>query len=166
MGYPYPSVVFLTRYIDDERGKQKVANIRETRPTSGKVNAPKKGSPPSEGRLKINVDGAFIKETEAAEVGIIIRDHIGKASLTAWRWVRHGRDAYEAEALACLEGIRLAAKWSRHDMVLEVDCSRVIETFKLGGVNSQQLQSLNFAKVRREQNKVAHELAHLALRSN
>uniref|UniRef100_K3ZD24 RNase H type-1 domain-containing protein n=1 Tax=Setaria italica TaxID=4555 RepID=K3ZD24_SETIT len=65
-------------------------------------------------------------------------------------------------------------------MVLEADCLRVIEMLKLGGVNrflvapvimdalheSQQLQSLYFVKVKREKNKIAHELAHLAQRAN
>ncbi|RCV07636.1 hypothetical protein SETIT_1G260900v2 [Setaria italica] len=131
------SVVFLTKYLnalsqirpqqpsDDGRGKQK--------------KSPKKWSPPSGETLKINVDGAFIIETGAAAVGVVIRDCTGKPLLMTWRWLRHCRDAKEAEALACLEGIRMVAWWADRDTVLEADCSTVIDKLRKGGMDRSQV---------------------------
>lgn len=35
--------------------------------------------PPAEGWLKINADGSFVPETEAASVDAVLRDHLGNA---------------------------------------------------------------------------------------
>jgi hypothetical protein len=65
-------------------------------------------------------------------------------------------------------------------VILEVDCSNVMDKRKMGGKDrslvapiisdalreSQVLHSIAFTAIGREQNKVAHELAHLAVRSN
>ncbi|RCV15156.1 hypothetical protein SETIT_3G035300v2 [Setaria italica] len=57
--------------------------------------------PPSGKTLKINIDGAFIKETGGAAVGVIIRNNSGKPVLASWHFLRYCRDAEEAEAEAC-----------------------------------------------------------------
>jgi hypothetical protein len=88
------SVIFLTRYIEallhirqqrptaDDRGKQKMVNEKE--PELGRQpKAPKRWSPPSGDSLKINVDGAFINESGAAAVGVVVRDNKGKPLLMA-----------------------------------------------------------------------------------
>ena len=62
------------------------------------------------GSLKINVDGTFIPSAGAAAVGVVIRDHAGQAKLASWRVLSYCRDAEEAEAAACREGITLAAR--------------------------------------------------------
>ena len=75
--------------------------------------------------MKINVDGAFLLDSGVAAIGVIIRDHGGGIKLSAWRLLRHCRDAVEAEAVACREGIILAARWPEVPMILETDCSVV-----------------------------------------
>jgi ribonuclease HI len=126
------------------------------------------------------MDGAFMKETGKAAVGVIIRNAIGIPLMTAWRLLTHCLDAEEAEALACLEGIRMAGRWPETEMILEADCSTVIKKFKAeepdrslvapivrdGLHEVSQLGGVVFVKIGREQNKVAHELAHLAIRTN
>ncbi|CAO2163808.1 unnamed protein product [Urochloa humidicola] len=133
---------------------------------------------PTEDGLKLNVDGAFIKETGEAAMGIIIRNSEGSPELTAWRLLKHCRDAEEAEALACLEGLGLAMRWPDHSLTLETDCASVISkvTSKspdrsvLGAIIEDIKQAARgfrcicFRGISREQNKVAHELAHLAIR--
>ncbi|KAF8661039.1 hypothetical protein HU200_057134 [Digitaria exilis] len=161
------SLIFLSRYItsllqirqqvpaSDDRSKQKQLHKRWT--------------PPADSKLKINVDGASIVETGEAAAGIAIRDQEGKPLLMSCRRLAHCRDAEEAEALACLEGVKMGAR-----------CNvSVIEKLKVEGVDRSvvapilldtlhekaHLRSLVFVKIGREQNKVAHELAHLGVRS-
>jgi ribonuclease HI len=54
------------------------------------------------------VDGAFNSVTGIAAVGAIVRDHEGQPHAMAWCMVGPCRDAEEVEALAMLEGLRLA----------------------------------------------------------
>jgi hypothetical protein len=41
---------------------------------------------------------------------------------SAWRIMDHLASAEEAEALACLEGVRLATNWLSQPAVVESDC--------------------------------------------
>ncbi|TVU21275.1 hypothetical protein EJB05_30902, partial [Eragrostis curvula] len=135
---------------------------------------------PPGGVLKVNVDGAFHGQSGRAAVGVIARDHDGRALLRAWRLLFHCRDAEEAEAAACLEGVRLSTRWPDASCVLESDCSAVVEKVNMktpdrsivsaiiGDIQSEmwQFRAFRVCKVRREQNKVAHELAQWAIKSS
>jgi ribonuclease HI len=81
---------------------------------------------PPQGTLKINVDAAFNQSTGEAAVGVVIRDWKGSLKLTAWRVIFHCRDAEEAEAIACREGVHLALRWPHAPMILESDCHSVV----------------------------------------
>lgn len=63
-------------------------------------------------------------------VGVVIRDHIGLAKLASWRLLYHCRDAEEAEAIACCEGIALAVRCPDAPMVLEIDSAVVAAKLK------------------------------------
>ena len=79
----------------------------------------------------------------------------------------------EVEALACLEGVRLATEWTQSKTIIESDCSLVIQAACRPGVDksrlpfivndikhvSRRLTGVRFQFVRREQNEIAHELA-------
>uniref|UniRef100_I1NL00 RNase H type-1 domain-containing protein n=1 Tax=Oryza glaberrima TaxID=4538 RepID=I1NL00_ORYGL len=103
-------------------------------------------TPPPMGWVKANVDGSFIQSSEAASAGIVIRDHTGSVLLTSWRIISHCGSAEEAEATACWEGVNLAAEWVKKPLILETDCANL--------------------KIRRERNRVAHDLAKFAMRTN
>ncbi|RCV42220.1 hypothetical protein SETIT_9G199100v2 [Setaria italica] len=186
------SVLFLTRYIEallqirqqnevgDARGKQKLMAGRLARASTRRLGSDSKWTPPIGQAIKFNVDGAFIKETGKAAVGVIVRYGEGHPLLTDWRWLRQCRDAEEAEALACLEGIRMASRWPDRAVILESDCSTVIGKLRVEGLerslvapiildirgDASHLQGVSFVKIRREQNRVTHELAHLAIRTS
>jgi ribonuclease HI len=129
--------------------------------------------------FKINVDGAFAQESGKAAVGVVIRDASGHPLFSAGRRVLHCRDAEEAEAWACLEGIRLARRWPDKHFTLETDCASVVG--KLQAANEDKsliapiirdtlrearlLRGVSLRKIWREQNKVAHSLPQLAMRS-
>src|SRR5438128_1553841 len=128
---------------------------------------------PDGSSLKINVDAAYLTETGAAALGVIIRDREGKAMLVTWRRLFYCRNADEAEASACLEGIRLAGRWQDRPMILESDCTAVVTYIQAGSAACsvvapviheavEECWLLRVQKIGREQNKVAHVLAHLA----
>ncbi|TVU45579.1 hypothetical protein EJB05_05069, partial [Eragrostis curvula] len=126
------SVEFLKRYmaallqirqqepVPDDKGKkslfrQKLCSMPRA------VTTDKRWVPPDKNVLKINVDGAFMESSGAAAVGVVIRDNTGSPLLTAWRILFYCRDAEEAEITACLEGIKLAARWDDREFILETD---------------------------------------------
>ncbi|KAF8776631.1 hypothetical protein HU200_003355 [Digitaria exilis] len=102
-------------------------------------------SPPQEGWLKVNVDGAFSEETGEGGIGVIVHDCLGAVQLSSWQFVQNAASAEEVEALACKEGMRLVAEWGQQSTILETDWKVVHK--------------------RRESNRVAHELAQLAKRT-
>jgi ribonuclease HI len=86
--------------------------------------------PPACRAIKVNVDGSFIREIGQAAVGVIVQDSLGSPLLMAWRVLHWCRDAEEAEAVACLEGLRVASRWPDRMVLLELDCSTVIGKFQ------------------------------------
>jgi hypothetical protein len=81
--------------------------------------------------------------------------------------------------MACFEGVKLAHKWPCQQIVIESDYAQVVAKLKAGGgdkslvatvigdilMESSLVGGVSFRSIRRVHNKVAHELAHLALRS-
>nr|CAB3477240.1 unnamed protein product [Digitaria exilis] len=134
--------------------------------------------PPREGWIKVNVDGSFVEQTGEAGVGVIARNWQGEVIFSAWRVIFRCASALEAEALSCVEGLRLATQWAQEPVVLEMDCKCVVEAMKSGEGRSEvsflimevkELTELivnwEVVQVKRECNVIAHELAHLARRN-
>lgn len=110
---------------------------------------------------------------------MVIRDDEGQPLLMAGRKLHHCKDAEEAEALACLEGVRMGARWPSKKMILESDNASVIMMLRENSTNRSArapvlldvakekayLMSLDFVKIGREQNNLAHELAQRAKKS-
>jgi ribonuclease HI len=106
---------------------------------------------------------------------VIVRDSLGNPLLIAWRILHWCHDAEEAEAMACLEGLRAASRWPDQVVILESDCLTVLGKLREEGPDrsligpvtcdaieaTKDLMAVSFAKISREQNKVAHELAQL-----
>jgi hypothetical protein len=66
---------------------------------------------PPDGWVKINVDASSVPETGCAGTSVVPRDNAGRIKLTAWQALFNCASAVEAEALACVDGIRLASQW-------------------------------------------------------
>ncbi|KAG2651572.1 hypothetical protein PVAP13_1NG290938 [Panicum virgatum] len=75
--------------------------------------------------LKINVDGSISEASGEAEIGIVIRDLLVSVKLTTWQTLFDVSNAEEMEALACKEGIGLAAEWFQ-EPVMEPDCTNSV----------------------------------------
>jgi len=64
-----------------------------------------------------------------AEIGIVIRDLLVSVKLTTWQTMFDVSNAEEMEALACKEGIGLAAEWFQ-EPVMEPDCTVAVQYLK------------------------------------
>jgi ribonuclease HI len=126
--------------------------------------------------VKLNTDAGFCPLSGKASTGIVVRDTDGQALLTAWRSLQHCRSPEEAEAEACLEGMRLVAEWIRQPTCVESDCLSLTNALNNGaearagwaGISEIQaigtiLPECTFRHIRKDANKVAHSLAQQAL---
>jgi hypothetical protein len=134
---------------------------------------------PVPGVIKVNVDGALDCVSGDAGIGVIASDGDGRVVFTAWKYIHGSSDAEEIEALACKEGIVLAADWCSSKTIIESDCLSLARLFgdregrrsKLRFIleeaisAGQDLLAWEFAYTRRERNCAAHELAQLAMRT-
>jgi hypothetical protein len=82
-------------------------------------------SPPPDGILKINTDGAFVKETGVGAWGFIIRDSAGHAVIAGAGNAGLIYDALMAEALACVTALEAASMNGISRVQLEVDASEL-----------------------------------------
>ncbi|OEL37052.1 hypothetical protein BAE44_0001927 [Dichanthelium oligosanthes] len=112
-------------------------------------------------------------------MGCIVRDHRGEVLLSAWRVLRNCATTEEAEAMACLEGVQLVREWIRKPTIIESDCACLIASLLAPTADRGRctyiyqeikacmilLPKVRIKKVRRECNRVAHELAQLAKRT-
>ena len=89
-----------------------------------------KWEPPLAGWVKLNVDGSFVQQSGESGVGVIARDNEGHVIFSAWRAIFNCQDAAEAEAWACLEGLRLAAQWIHEPVIVESDCASIVQALQ------------------------------------
>ena len=69
-------------------------------------------SPPRDGQKSMLMVHLSLNLEIEAGIGIIARDSEHQVIFMAWRVLFRCQDALEAEARACLEGLRLSAQWS------------------------------------------------------
>ncbi|GJN38324.1 hypothetical protein PR202_gb27354 [Eleusine coracana subsp. coracana] len=142
-------------------------------------NLPRSGSTRQQARIAIplgmlaknGMDINMAQElTGKAGLGVVMRDSQGTALLTSWRVLFDSTSAEEVEAMACREGLELAAEWENKKSIVKSDCLSVITM-----VNSKEdsrsvlwhiirdikevgakLPEVIFRAVKRERNRVAH----------
>ncbi|CAN1828205.1 hypothetical protein LINPERHAP1_LOCUS32159 [Linum perenne] len=128
---------------------------------------------PPIGKLKCNVDAAFRERELWWGCGISLRNHEGAVVSIRTSWRRGLPTVKEGEALALLEAMEWLENSGYRDVIIEVDSSIVAaavmshedDTTEFGGIiakcreicNSQSSFQVN--GVRRNRNRVAHELA-------
>ncbi|GKA04555.1 reverse transcriptase [Tanacetum coccineum] len=155
---------------DFSRANQTTTDIMAPR------NAPSQAwSPPSYGEIKINGD-AGVGNDGVAGLGFVIRSHSGAVLVAGSRCVKFATSVVEAEAKACLWAVEVALAKGFTRVVLESDSSVLVEAFKHDKVLVHiralflhihrlclSFESCSWSFVRREGNRVAHELARIAL---
>lgn len=71
--------------------------------------------------LKINFDGAFIKESRRGAWGFIIRDQQGDGVAAGSGDIQNLHDALQAEVQVCIAALRYAQQLGVSRVVLETD---------------------------------------------
>jgi hypothetical protein len=132
---------------------------------------------PPVGCLKLNIDGAFVAQTGAAGAGMVLRRSDGTIVLAACRELRLCSSAFEAELLACLEGVQLALNYSVEQVLVESDCLELVkvanEQLRCGSscghlvedlrLRLSDVRFLSFIKIPRTCNAIGHELAKIGM---
>ena len=99
--------------------------------------------------------------------------------MSAWKYLTHGSDVEEVEALASSEGMQLAIEWCPNKLILKSDYNYVVDLLLEGKFQRSRLKFLleetretgnmlpewTTVHVRRERNGAAHEVAQLTRRT-
>lgn len=131
--------------------------------------------PPAFGTYKINSDAAVFEDGRVG-LGGVMRDKDGDVIAAVCEGVQGRLEVNEAEAMAARLALTIAIDVGLRDVVLENDCLQLITQLKHGaedntsfGVITRDILelaksccSISFNFVKREGNKVAHNLAHLS----
>jgi hypothetical protein len=78
--------------------------------------------PPEEGWVKVNSDGAFLKEGGHGRGGVILRDHHGGFIAGSSHFFPLVADPERAKLLACKHAVLLAREQGVTKLVMELDC--------------------------------------------
>uniref|UniRef100_A0ACD5W8Q4 Uncharacterized protein n=1 Tax=Avena sativa TaxID=4498 RepID=A0ACD5W8Q4_AVESA len=189
------SATFLNQYTRDlnlnytscnsEKGKRhiishcSVANesvmTKPAAPQPGKTQC-KQWSPPPEGWVKINCDASYDSENSICSIACICRDRLGRVTWACNESNIKCFDVPEAEARACLLGLKSVHDITGASIILESDNALVIEAIKKRNQKQSRLwklfEDINFlsdtcrrfeaTKIERESNSAAHVLADVA----
>ncbi|PWA79598.1 hypothetical protein CTI12_AA205230 [Artemisia annua] len=143
-------------------------------------NAPSRAwSAPTYGVIKINCNAGVLGNNGVSGLGFVMRSHNGLVLLAGSKRLAFTMSVIEAEAKAILWAIQEAQAKGFAKVVLETDSSILVDAFKHNKVlyhiralflHIRRLcllfDSCTWSFVRREGNKVAHELARLAVTDN
>jgi ribonuclease HI len=73
------------------------------------------------------IDGSFEDQDDRGGIGMILRDSAGQVIFTSWHSLDYCTEVLEAEFLASKEGLSLRIQWMRLLIVVETDCSTVVQ---------------------------------------
>jgi hypothetical protein len=103
-------------------------------PAEGRSSKPRMGDedgqrwrPPQVGWVMLNTDAGFCPNSGRASTGIVVHGPSGEILLTAWRSIRACGSSEEAEAEACLQGVRLVGQWIKQPTHIELDCQTLVK---------------------------------------
>ena len=88
---------------------------------------------PPEEHYKANFDAAFFEESGLASVGVVYRDHTGQIIGALLQNISLVQFVEMAEALAARRAMLFAKEFSLFRVIIEGNCSRVIDALKGSG---------------------------------
>jgi ribonuclease HI len=128
--------------------------------------------------MKCNVDASFLETEKKGHWGAVLRDLNGAVICSAWGVIPHSRSAAMGEGIACLQGLEISLQYSSENLIIETDCSAVLEAFSNENLNRTDLgivakefrlkkppdRQVSLVKVDRNCNMVAHSICQMSRR--
>lgn len=156
----------------DRKGKCLLSPVAASRNEKDRRTTTQKWTKPPLGWAKINTDASFISANGTAHWGAIVRDDQGNTISSAWSPIPRCSTVEEAEAIAVLEGLRLASTVDT-PCCLEADCKSVTDAWNWDTIKRSQagivineakhaalsFQNLKIEFIPRSANGAAHRLA-------
>ncbi|GJN08391.1 hypothetical protein PR202_ga26304 [Eleusine coracana subsp. coracana] len=91
-----------------------------------------KWSVPPDHSYKINIDGAFLAESNSGGWGFMIRDQTGSVLEAGAGNIQWAADALKTEALAAMAGVQRAAYWGMPKIILQTDAANLGSAITFG----------------------------------
>jgi ribonuclease HI len=87
--------------------------------------------------VKCNVHTSFIEEEQKGAWGAVLRDQDGNRVCPAWGII--AQCSSEAEGIAYVQSLDIVLQFSSVNLIIETDCSVVIEAFKDSSADRSEL---------------------------
>jgi ribonuclease HI len=94
------------------------------------------------GWVKLSVDGSFKSDDGSAGAGMALRDDLGNPIFTSYRFLLNYESPFEAELRACKEGLEQALLQSTLPIIIETDCSKLVDAVKASTQDRSSLMYL------------------------
>lgn len=151
----------------------------ETTEGRNSVLQPARWSPPVQGTLKINSDGAYLQDQGIGATGAVVRDSNGALRAASARWLGPVGSALIAEAEAIRDGLRLIPEGTLDHIQAETDAQELVSLWKNRAKRKSEIAailneieelasgftSFTVQHVRRDANFAAHSCARFACTS-
>jgi hypothetical protein len=69
----------------------------------------------------------------------VLRDNKGRILVLAWDTIDHCQSAEMGEAIACLQGLKIAIANSNSNMIIKIECAAVVDCFKQTSCNRSEV---------------------------
>ncbi|KAL6228112.1 hypothetical protein ACLB2K_002066 [Fragaria x ananassa] len=165
---PFNMSIWALQFLEDYK---KVHNKLKVKMKRAKA----RWSCPPSGRLKLNVDGAFLEDRRVGGIGVVARDEHGVCLVALSRHMPYAQSAMHMEAEALQASLLIAIYRGWNEIEVESDCETLLQALAKYGdvveVNAilvdcrHYLMAFDYVLLRhvnREANGVANRLAHLA----
>ena len=94
------------------------------------------------GSLKINVDGAYLRESNTGATGVVLRDNNGIFMAASARWMDSLGSALLAEAEAFRDGVRLIPQGTMEHILVETDSQELALLWKNRRTNRSEISAI------------------------
>lgn len=170
---PLSTNCFVERFIS-ELGTIKKPTIEKNTQSARPATRPR-WIPPPLGITKVNVDAGLSKNSGICSAAAVAKDGEGRYLGASALVLEGGFDAETVEALACREGLALAADLMLQKIRLATDCIAVVKSVAGGGMGSyghivqelkarqQDFTSVEFVHEHWDSNGDAHTIARSSL---
>lgn len=82
---------------------------------------------PPQNYLKLNCDGSFMPHSGSGSWGFIIRNCEGDVVTSGRGKISHVLNAFQAELIACLQGLQIAVDMGIGRIIVETDATMVVQ---------------------------------------